>query len=225
MKPTIVLALEDYIPVLIALVSFFWVSQTAGSLEKRNGYLAKLGLVLIAVAGLLKATEKLIWVITDLQTPWMRNSLFILNGFGFTCFAWAIWSGRKSSKGQANSSSVWIIPTLICLVAGGLISYAAMSLPGRTWFFISLAFASVANIITISLLISLSLRFKLPATAALFAAYLVAVFALVGLSRAPSPTVNDEWVKQAMNTVAAVLLALATWRLRNTVSKEGVRSF
>lgn len=219
MTPTLFLALEDYIPVLISSLAFFWIAQMIGQMNQQCGQIAKIGLLFIVSGGLLKATEKVIWVSTGAQTPWMRNSLFILTGLGFAYYAWALWSGRKSLQGNIQDS-VWLPAIIITVVALGTITYAAMELPGRTWFFISLGIAVISNVTLIVLLIATSLRFKQPIAAVLFGTYIISVFALAGLSRSPSPTIDIEWIKQAVNTIAAILLALAAWRINRNAPME-----
>lgn len=220
MTPTLILALEDYIPVLISALAFFWIAQTIGQMNRQCGQIAKLGLVLVVSGGLLKATEKTIWASTGEPVLWMRNCLFIFTGLGFAYLAWALWSGRKELQGKPVQSSVWILPIVLGGVFFAVISYAAMMLPGRAWFFISLGLAVFSNVTLIGLLISISLQFKQRLSALLFAAYIITVFALAGLSRSPSPTIDIEWIKQAMNTLAAVILSAASWQLSRSTSLE-----
>jgi hypothetical protein len=219
MTPTFILALEDYLPVLISSLAFFWIAQMIGQMNRQCGHIAKLGLFFTVSGGLLKATEKAIWASTGEPMLWMRNSLFILTGLGFAYLAWALWSGRRGLQGAAQGS-VWLPPILFSAVALSVITYAAMMLPGRTWFFISLGIAVISNVTLIGLLIALSVRIKDPIAALLFGAYIISVFALAGLSRSPSPTINIEWIKQAMNTLAAVILGAAAWRLSRNASLE-----
>lgn len=225
MTPTLILALEDYIPVLISSAAFFWIAQLIGRMNRQCGQIANLGFLLVISGGLLKATEKSIWAATGEPVLWMRNSLFIFTGLGFAYLAWALWSGRKELQGKSVQSSVWLLPIVLGGVFFAAISYSAMMLPGRTWFFISLGLAVISNIILIGLLISISLRFKQPLSALLFAAYIITVFALAGLSRSPSPNIDIEWIKQAMNTLAAIILAAAAWKLSRNISVEEKLSF
>ncbi|ACF14366.1 hypothetical protein Ctha_1912 [Chloroherpeton thalassium ATCC 35110] len=205
------MALEDYVPVIISLISFYWITQVARFFAKNTENLAKLALVVIASAGLLKATEKLIWAVTSEEVLWMRSSLFILNSVGFTFMAWIVWYAQKNS--QSENGGIWRVPIALVASILALVSYAAFMLPGRTWFFIALAAASIANITMIFFLVKQSIKLKVPISVGLYVLYFVVILSMVFLSKSPSATTHFEWIKQAANTLAAIIFAVASWNL------------
>jgi len=218
MQPTILMALQDYVPVLISLVAFYWIAQMARFMNENTKVTAAVGLVFIASSGCLKATEKLIWAATGEEVLWMRHSLFILNSVGFTFIAWTVWRAQKSQT--TNGLSVLRVPSIFAVIIIALISYAAFMLPGRTWFFIALAAASLANFTMIFFLIRHSIKVESSTGVGLYSLYIVVLIAMVFLSKSPSVTNQFEWIKQSANTVAAIIFALASRSLLSQTKKQ-----
>lgn len=213
MTPTLALALEDFVPVLLTLLALSLLCRITHQMHRSCGYIALLGLLLVVAGGLLKATSKIFWVIAGQPIAWMEASLFLLMAPGFACLVWAIWSGQKSFFGAAQPRFVWQVPLLLLLFTGFGTVYTNGSNQGRTWFLVLLTLVVVMSSLMLILLSRHAWSYQLRGIAFLFLLYLLLTLVLNGLARTPSPTTSMEWVKQLLNTAAAAILAFASWRL------------
>ena len=95
MTPTLTIALEDFVPVFVTFFALLWLTRMIFSMDRRSGYVAAIGSLLVVLGGLFKATSKLMWVFSGELILWMENSLFILMAPGFAFLAWGIWCGQR----------------------------------------------------------------------------------------------------------------------------------
>lgn len=215
MKPTLALAIEDLAPVILSLLALWWLTQMAFRMHRPSGYLATVGLVLVVLGGLLKATAKLVAVTGGREVSWMANSLFPLMAPGFICFGWAMWCGQRATCAGQAPRRVWPLPAAIIVLGGGGIVALALSGPGRAWFMAALTLAVLATALSVILLARQCWRQRLRAVGLLFALYLLITLLLNGMARQPSETLTMEWIKQVVNTLAAAIFALAAWLLNH----------
>ena len=217
MTPTILMALQDYAPVLISLFSFTLIIKTVGLTNFRLKPIATSGLVLCFTGGFLKATEKVIWALTTQEILWMKHSLFILNSLGFIFLASALWFALYGSD---QKRSVWLLPSMLGLFEILTITLISSLTPGREWFFFTLGIAFLANLAMIVFLFLLSRKINHPKIGYVFIVSFALVISLVGLAKSPSPTLSIEWFKQGMNTLSASCFALGTWLLYKNMPKD-----
>ena len=213
MQPTVALAVEDYLPVLLSFLGLLWLVQMVFRMYRPAGYLAAVGLALIFAGGFLKATEKLLGATTGQGVSWMNDSLFVLLGPGFTCVAWAVWCGQRAAAGRSSPKPIWLVPTVISAVALGAAAYAAATQTGRGWFFIMLTLTVLATVATIVLLIRQSWQQNMRVVSLALVVYLFATLMLNGMARTPSETLAVAWGKQMVNTAASGIFAFAAYHL------------
>jgi len=213
MTPTLTLALEDFVPVLLTFLALLWLAQMIFAMDKRSGYVATIGSLLVVLGGLFKATSKLLWVFSGELIIWMENSLFILMAPGFAFLAWSIWCGQRRVFQEVRPQYVFHVPMSFFLIIGGGTFYFNSSDQGRIWFFVLLTLVVLMSSLMLILLNRHALHYGLNGTASLFLVYLVITLVLNGMARTPSPTTSVEWMKQIINTGASIILALASWQL------------
>jgi len=213
MTPTLALALEDFVPVILTIFALLWLTRMIFAMEWRSGYVAVIGSILVVLGGLFKATSKLMWVFSGELIIWMENSLFILMAPGFAFLAWAIWCGQRRVFRDTRTQNVYQVPMSFILLIGAGTVFFNTSQQGRIWFFVLLTLVVLMSSLMLILLSRLAFHYRLKGTASLFVLYLVITFVLNGMARIPSPSISVEWVKQITNTTAAVILALASWQL------------
>ena len=89
---------------------------------------------------------------------------------------------------------------------------------GRTWFFILLTLVVIMSSIMLILLSKHAWKYNLKGTASLYLIYLLLTLVLNGMARTPSPSISVEWIKQLLNTAAAIILMIASWQLWRSIS-------
>lgn len=219
MTPTIALAIEDFVPVLLTLVALSWLSRIVYRLHRPSGYVAGLGALLVVSGGLLKAVGKLAWALAGAPTGWLEDSLFLLMAPGFACLAWAIWSAQRRLRGEQPPRFIWPVPLAILLFTGGGAVYMNGMGAERIWFLVLLTMVVVMSALTLILLSRHAWHYRQKRTAFLFLLYLAFILVLNGLARTPSPTVSVEWTKQLLNTAATIILTIAAWRLLQATNR------
>ncbi len=213
MTPTLALALEDFVPVILTFFALLWLTRMIFAMERRSGYVAAIGSILVVLGGLFKATSKLLWVFSGELIVWMENSLFILMAPGFAFLAWGIWCGQRRVFRDTRTQYVFQVPMSFFLLIGGGTVYFDTSQQGRIWFFALLTLVVLMSSLMLILLSRHAWHYRLKGAASLFLVYLVITLVLNGMARTPSPSISVEWMKQIINTAAAVILALASWKL------------
>jgi hypothetical protein len=213
MTPTIALALEDFLPVLLTLLALLLLTRMIFSVDQRSGYAAVLGLILVVLGGTLKATSKLLWVVFGESIPWMENSLFLLLAPGFASLTWAIWCSQRRFFRKVQTRYVSQVPVLFIFFIGAGNIYFNTSGQGRSWFFVLLSLVVVMSSLMVVLLSKYAWHYGLKSTALLFLLYLVITLLMNGMAQTPSSSLEMEWAKQSVNTAAAAILAFASWRL------------
>ncbi|MFC2028986.1 hypothetical protein ACFLTX_03560 [Chloroflexota bacterium] len=213
MEPNLLLALEDFVPVLLTMLALVWLTRLAFSMNRQSGYIAVIGSLLVVLGGLLKAASKLLWVVSGEQISWMENSLFLLMAPGFAMLSWSIWTGQRKIFRGIQTRIPYLVPIIILILVAGGAAYFSGIEQGRTWFIILLTSVVLMTTIMLILLSRHAWHYQHRLTAFLFLLYLLITLALNGMARTPSPSISMEWIKQLVNTTAAAILAYASWRL------------
>lgn len=213
MNPTLALALEDFVPVILTFFALLWLSRMIFAMDLRSGYVAALGASLVVLGGLFKATSKLLWVFSGELIVWMEDSLFILMAPGFAFLAWAIWCAQRKVFQEVRPQYLFQVPAGFFFVIGGGTFIFNANNQGRIWFFVLLTLVVLMSSVMLILLSRHAWHYHLKGAAALFVGYLVITIVLNGLARTPSPTIGVEWIKQLTTTGASMILALACWQL------------
>lgn len=186
---TVPLALDDYVPVVLAGVGCLWLARTTGRGP------AVVGAVLVLAGGLCKATWKLVLASTGDDLPLVDDFLFVLLGPGFALLTWAL-VRRQLPLG---------VP--LGLAGAGLV--AAIGTRST----VPLLILTVLGATATGVLALLRAREVRDSTAAaLFAVQLVLAYALVPFAGA-GQSLAHQWWEQSLNTVGQAALALGAWRL------------
>ncbi len=209
------LALFDYIPVLLSALGLGLLARQIGQALPGSRPWVWIGVALVLGGGLSKASWKLIWVLQAVDVVLLNNLLFILMAPGMlilafhTAAACRIWQGAEPGHALA--------PALIlgALALAGA-AFAAGG-GGKTWFFILLGTASLANISMSTLLIRFSWKQNERLTASVFLFSILVILSLSGLARISEGSAPLQWLAECLNALAHGSFALAVWRLQRSI--------
>ena len=226
------LALYDYLPVALSAFGLYLLATEIGRTLPASKLLALTGVALITAGGLCKASWKLIWVLGKTDIALLSNLLFILMAPGMIILAFHVFSAKRrwsgagqagrgpADRGPAVRPALW---SMLCAAAVlALAAIAAVSQPGKTWFFTLLAAASLANISISGMLIHTSWGLRQRLTAAIFMFSILVILSLSGLSRISEGSAPLQWLAEILNTLAHGSFALAVWRLRKVIPNSAV---
>ncbi|MBV1852635.1 hypothetical protein [Catellatospora tritici] len=195
----VVMALEDYVPTLLAMLGFWLLGGAAREIDSRVATAGRIGAVLIGLGGVAKSTWKLILSAADQDLPWLQQSLFPLMATGALL---VLWSLHTSLCGR--TAPWWPYALIAVAVAGGAVATHSLQPP-----FI----AATVGVTTISILgAALAWRRRVFGAVALFVIGLVGVTAMVPLRSHPSHhTLAFQWLEQGVNTVSQAVFLIAVW--------------
>ena len=208
---TLGLALEDYLPVIFSLIGIWFIVQMIGQVDSENGRLALVGLILVGIGGLSKATWKLVIATSGNNLAILDNSLFVFLAPGFACLSWALWACQQRLRGLDLPERVWLRPLFIFLPFA-LIALFLAGQGGRTWVFVLLGVTTLKNAIFLVNLSRQAWWQGQRTESIIFGVTLALSFVLSGLARMEQ-TVVLQWVEQGVNTVAQATFLYAAWRI------------
>jgi hypothetical protein len=203
----LVLAIEDYLPVILFATGLFFVATFISNRNKQAGILAFFGGILVTFGGLFKASWKLIQALGGNDIPFFNNSLFVLLSSGFICVAWAFW---KSRSDEVSLSSLWAIPLILISILLTIAGYIGFFTESRAWFFVLLGATTIGNLALLFQLMFHSYKNKLWLSIGLYVINLLVIFAL---ARSADQTVTMQWIKQIITTVSQLSFAIASRKL------------
>jgi hypothetical protein len=192
---TVPLALDDFVPVLLAGVGALLLAGAAPR-EQRPG--ARAGAALILAGGLCKAGWKLALAVTGHDEAWVADLLFVLLAPGFTLLAW----GLLAARGRTLASG---LPAGVVGVAG-----AVALLAHATWPLLVLTVVTSTATGVLALLVARDRGESLAMV--LFGVQLVMAYALVPLA-GTGQSISHQWWEQSLNTLGQGAFALAAARL------------
>ncbi|WP_433385882.1 hypothetical protein [Micromonospora sp. KLBMP9576] len=196
---TIVLALEDFVPVGLALAGYWLLADLSGRVVPRVGTVARVGAVLIGLGGLAKSTWKLLLAGFSIDLPWLEAALFPLMALGAAGLLWGL-----SSALAGRAVRWWPFAAVLVVTAGVAIAYALIEPV------FALATTSVTAISVLAAIIAGRLRAW--GAVALYVAGLTCVLLLVPLRNHPDhETLAIQWAEQGTNTLGQAALLLAAW--------------
>lgn len=183
------LALDDYLPVVLAGLGAIWLARVTGRQP------AVVGAVLVLAAGLCKATWKLLLAVTGDDVPYVDDLLFALLAPGFALLTWGL--VRRE------------LPLSVPLGLAGAAGVAAVVLQSTAPLLVLAVLGATAT----GVLALLRARELGDLTAAaLFAVQLVMAYALVPFAGS-GQSIAHQWWEQSLNTLGQGALALGAWRL------------
>ena len=218
---TLGLALFDYLPVIAAAIGLYLVCRYCAMLgQQRGAWIVLVPLVAVA-GGFMKATWKLIVVVTGVNIQWMSDQLFFLIASGYVLMAsLVVLSLRAHARGAQLSESWWRMPLAVAAVVVITALVLANTSESRTWAFLLLGVMSLANLVFSIRLIAHSVGQRKWLATLGFSLNLVLAYVLVGLARIPEQTLELQWAEEILNFISTSALALAAWYLVQTHEKR-----
>ncbi len=211
---SLALALEDFVPSLLALAGFWFLASVAASVVPTTLTAGRVGAVFIGAGGLAKSSWKLIVVTTGADLTWLESLLFPLMAIGSVILLWALFSALR------RRAIIWW-PFLAVLVI-----YAGWCLAvGRLQPIFFLATTGVTLVSVCGAILAGRQREWLPVV--LFGVGIAFVACLVPLRGHPEhDTVTFQWIEQSTNTIAQAALLAASWlTLRAYTVRSLINSF
>ena len=200
------LAVQDFMLVVFFAIGLFFIGKMVLRECEICGKLAFFGGILITLGGFFKVCWKLILAITQTDITWLNGGLFAWLSCGFICLAWALWRSRKAN----NSTTYWLVPTVLIILTLAIASYFAFVQETRVWFFVLLGITTLFNLFASLQLIFRSFQNKLWLAVGLFIFNVICIFTL---ARIGDQTVTMQWVKQIVGTLSQGSFAIAAWLL------------
>ena len=210
------LALFDYLPVALSAAGLWLLAQLlAGALPSSRIWLLA-GLGLIVAGGLSKATWKLIWVLARQDLALLDALLFVCVAPGMILLACHAVAAARRWRNGAAAAHPGRSGLTIAIAALAAAAAAASFAPGRAWFFLLLAAATLANIVLAATLARLSWGWGQGATGGIFLFSLALTLCLGALARISAGSAPLQWLAECLNLLAQGAFALAAWRLRGS---------
>lgn len=204
---TVILALEDYVPTLLALAGFWLLGAASAAIDQRAAVAGRGGAVLIGLGGVAKSTWKLILATFGADVHWLEQSLFPLMAAGALLVLWSLHTTLRGRRAP------WWPYALVGVGVAG----AAGALGSVQPAFV----AATTGVTAISVLGAvLAGRRRAWGAVALYVLGIVAVTSLVPLRNHPQhETLGFQWLEQGTNTLAqAVFLTAALLTVRAATS-------
>lgn len=195
------LALEDFVPVVLAAAGCFFLAEAAGRSVPAVRRPALVGAALIILGGLCKATWKLLVTLTPCHdVALLQQLLFPLLSAGFAIVGWAVLSGRA---GAVAGRWPWLVVLGIAWV-GAIASRTMKPLLGAT------AILAVATAV-IALMWAVRIPDRL--AVALFVVYIVGSLVLPPLGSQPNQSLDVQWIEQLVNTLCQASFVVGAYLL------------
>jgi hypothetical protein len=203
----IVLALEDFVPVIFGTAGFALLSRTAPSSGARQAGLA--GALLIGAGGIAKCVWKLGYAAELGDWKLFEQALFPLMAAGATLLAWALAVTVRKGK----RTHVWPFALAFALCVAGAVLGQSLN---------PLFVAATLGVTAVSVLGAvIAGRHQQWWAVSLYALGLVLVMGLVPLRGSDSHhTLAFQWLEQGINTTAQACLLVAAWLTARAVSSD-----
>jgi hypothetical protein len=209
------LALEDFVPVLLAGAGSVVLGQAAGRVLPAVRIPALLAGALVTLGGFCKALWKTLVAAEPCRDyPVLENMLFPGLAFGFAGIAWALWSVRR------GRTVPWA-PFLVLPVLAGIAALLVMD----TWPL--LIVSAIAGVTVGVLALLLSRRHGDALGVALFVIYILGILVLPPLGSRPHQSEELQWAEQTTNSIVQLCFLLGALRIRSRIAasapaREGV---
>lgn len=187
----VILALEDFVPTLLALAGF-WILAGVGATSRVPA--GRAGAVLIGAGGVAKSLWKLLVAAFGVDLPWLEGALFPLMAAGAVTLIWAL-----------LRTAPWLPFAAVCAaVAAGALVAGTMK---------PVFILATAGVTTVSVIGAVYAgRHRAQVAIALYTLGIVLVTALVPLRNHPlHETLRLQWIEQGTNTAAQLAFLTAAW--------------
>lgn len=212
----VVLAIEDFVPCLLALAAFLVLAQAVRLRLPSAFPVALAGGIAISLGGLGKATWKLLVSTGCWEYPWLEALLFPCLAVGFAAVAWAV---IGASRGRAVTPWPFV---LFPFAAGVGAAWMSISAGEYTNWPLLIASAVGATVLGVTLA-RIAFKSGRPTVGTLFVVYLLGTNFLPPLAAQPKQSLELQWAEQLTNSgVQLCFLLGALWlREQMTTSKAG----
>ncbi len=201
------LAIEDFVPVLLSAAGLWLISRWVGSTDTRLGGWAIAGTALVALGGLSKATHKLLLATTNTDVTLLDAALFPLLAAGFAVVAASVWSAAQPRRP--------VLASLLAAPVVWVIGFAAYGATGRGAF---IGLATVGSVTLSVLLIRRARRLDLRLASWLFVVALALTIVLGGMAPTLGDAIEFQWLEQGTNTLNQALFWLAAVLLHRSAA-------
>lgn len=208
---TVGLALYDFFPSLFTGIALFYLARMLP--QAAHARLAALGGGLVVLAGVLKATWKLIMATSGTDIVLFSEALFPLMGPGFFFVALAVWASLRSRP----TPYLWRVAALVAALAFVLAGLLTLNTE-RGYFPVFLMLASLSNVALSVMLINAAVRRGRWLAGGLFFVNIAMVFALQPIAQMPDKSIAIHWFEQSLTTGGAAAFALAAFLLYRTMT-------
>ncbi len=212
----LLLALEDFLPVVLSGTALFVLARVCGRLDPPAGRYVATALVLLVVGGLTKPIYKTLLALSDgtVDLVVLDDLLFWFLAPGFILLT----AGLRSALGVGRGASPKIERGWPA-AAGGVVLAAAvfLTIGSDAWFVVLLAAATLANVAAVVVLVRWASGYRDVFTAALFASSLVIVFGLAWAAASLEQTIAIQWGEQLFSTASQGLFLWGSLRLSGLV--------
>jgi hypothetical protein len=200
------LALEDFVPVLLAGAGSVVLGQAAGRVLPAVRIPALLAGALVTLGGFCKALWKTLVAAEPCRDyPVLENMLFPCLAFGFAGIAWALWSVRR------GRTVPWA-PFLVLPVLAGVGALLVMD----TWPL--LIVSAIAGVTVGVLALLLSRRHGDALGVVLFVIYILGILVLPPLGARPHQSEELQWAEQTTNSIVQLCFLLGALRIRSRIA-------
>jgi len=105
----LLLALEDFLPVILSGIGFWVLSRVSRRMDTRSGVSVAIGAVLIVIGGLTKPVFKLLLAFSALEVDllWLDDALFWLLAPGFLIASAGLWRAGRIDLGFSVGRARW----------------------------------------------------------------------------------------------------------------------
>jgi hypothetical protein len=216
---TIGLALYDYLPSVFTGLALVFIAQMVRRSDPDLGWMAFTGAALVVLAGVFKASWKLVMATGGPDIWLFREALFPLMGPGFLLVGVAAWAAVRAARGKTWPRGLWLVPVAVIALAYAAGAYLTLGQgTERGWFPVFLMLASVANLGLSLLLIAESVRRRRWLVVGLFALNVGMIFALQPIAAMEDKSIALHWFEQTLTTGGAAAFALGGYLLLNSVT-------
>lgn len=212
----LLLALEDFLPVVLSGAALFVLARACGRLDPTAGRYVGAGLVLLVIGGLSKPIYKTLVALSDgaVDLAVLDDLLFWFLAPGFILLTAGLRSALRVDRGRSpRIERGWPAAAVGVVLAAGVLLAAGSD----AWFVLLLAAATLANVAAVVVLVRWASVYGDVLTAALFAASLVIVFGLAWAAASLDQTIAIQWGEQLFSTASQGLLLWGSLRLSGLV--------
>ncbi len=218
MEYSLALALEDYLPVIFSIIGVSLLSRAIWQRDRALGRMAFVGVGLMAIGGVLKATWKLLMAINGTDVPLFSQALFPMIAPGLTLIAVAMYNYTRLLKGKAGIRWFWLVPLIIIgLFVSGSVLIAAN---GGPWRVPLIMLATIANVTLLIMLAIEAWKRNMRAIAVVFIVVLVVVIGMSQMANNVPQTIAVQWFEQIAQTLAQLAFCLGIWQLTGRMAQE-----